>query len=47
MTQELISKYGQSNQLNSNSILVIEIKNITDYEENSVLNIGFTEDEKQ
>lgn len=47
MTQELISKYGQSNQLNSNSILVIEIKNIADYQENSVLNIGFTEDEKQ
>ena len=47
ITQELISKYGQSNQLNSNSILVIEIKSITDYEENLVLNIGFTEGEKQ
>lgn len=46
-TKELISKYSQLNKLNSNSILVIEIKNITDYEEKSVLNIGFTDDEKQ
>ena len=47
MTQELISKYSQSNQLNSDSILIIEIKNITDYEENSMLNIGYTESEKE
>jgi hypothetical protein len=47
LTQELISKYSQSNQLNSDSILIIEIKNITDHEENSTLNIGYTEDEKQ
>jgi hypothetical protein len=46
LIQELISKYSQSNQLNSDSILAIEIKNVTDYEENPVLNIGFTEDEK-
>jgi len=47
ITQELISKYSQSNQLNSDSILIIEIKNITDYEENSMLNIGYTESEKE
>jgi hypothetical protein len=47
LTQELISKYSQSNQLNSDSILIIEIKNITDYEENSMLNIGYTEGDNQ
>lgn len=47
LTQELISKYSHSNQLNSDSILIIEIKNIIDHEENSPLNMGYTEGEKQ
>jgi len=42
--QELISKYAQSNQLNKDSILIIELKNIVDYEETKTLNIGFTEE---
>lgn len=42
--QELISKYSQSNQLNSDSILIIELKNIVDYDETKTLNIGFTEE---
>jgi hypothetical protein len=47
LTQELISKYAQSNRLNSDSVLVIEIKNIIDNEEHSILNIGYSEGEKQ
>jgi hypothetical protein len=42
--QELISKYAQSNKLDKDSILIIELKNIVDYEETKTLNIGFTEE---
>ena len=44
ITQELISKYVQSNQLNNNSILVIEIKNIVDYDDDNTTNIGFIQE---
>ena len=42
--QELISKYAQENQLNQDSILIIELKNIVDFEENVILNICHKED---